>query len=111
ISGNIRGTMPANAILGPNKISDGQPVAGNSPLAFPAAGYVSEIIARAVPPGTQAANVRTLFNPQAIFNDSRGDGTSAIQQAYRALEVGATVPPDVRMRVVEQTIDVGKEPH
>ena len=110
IGGNILGNGPGSQeILGPLTATNGTPVAVNSGIAFPAGGYVGELIIEAVPNGAGTGVAR--FNPQAIFNDSRGDGTSQINQAYRALEVGSTVPPSVKMRVVEQTIDLGKLPH
>ena len=40
-----------------------------------------------------------------------GSSSAAVQQAYRAFEIGMTVPPDIKMRVQETTLDTGKWPH
>lgn len=101
--------LDRNGIVGPVKLADGNYVALNSPLSYPAGGYLSELIVQAVPPG----QVPLLFRPEAAFQDSRSntDGTYQVNSAYRAFEVGMTVPPTYKMRVQEQTIDFGKLPH
>jgi hypothetical protein len=110
IGGNIIGNGGGTPdITGPLAVTNGLPIGLNSGLAFPAGGYVGEVIVEAVPNGAATGVAR--FNPQAIFNDSRTAGDSVITQAYRSVELGATVPPSVKMRVVEQTIDLGKLPH
>ena len=110
IAGNITGNGGGTGdILGPLRIIDGAPVTVNSGIAYPAGGYVGELIVEAVPAGVVAA--LRQFNPSQAFNDSTRDGASDVTQAYRALEIGTSVPPSVKMRVVEQTVDLGKLPH
>ncbi|HLK58684.1 MAG TPA: hypothetical protein VKU00_19085, partial [Chthonomonadaceae bacterium] len=118
IGGNNRGNkvvgqlVTPSPILGPMVVTNGQPVAPGNGLAFPAAGYISELVVRVVPPGAANAG-NNRYNPQAIFDDSRNDGASsaAVQQAYRAFEIGTTVPPNIKLRVQETTLDTGKWPH
>ncbi len=109
IGGNLNGSVGKPPILGPLSTATGTAVGIQSGIAYPAGGYVGEVIVEAVTPGTATGPAR--FNPQAIFSDARGDGEASITQAYRALEVGLTVPPSVKMRVEEQTLDLGKHPH
>ncbi len=110
IAGNVTGNGGATGeITGPLNVTTGAPINIASGLAYPAGGYVGELIVEAVPGG--AATFARLFNPASAFNDSTREGASEVTQAYRALEIGTTVPPSVKMRVVEQTVDLGKLPH
>ncbi|MCS6777980.1 MAG: hypothetical protein RMJ43_06575 [Chloroherpetonaceae bacterium] len=105
VSGNVR-----TAVTGPLATATGLPVNVNDPRSYPAAGYISEVVVRAE---TGQVNNRRL-DPNQIFTDLRltqTAGATAIADAYRAFELGITVPPAIRMRVAEQTLDVGKVPH
>lgn len=105
---DISGTVQ-NSLLGPMQNTNGTPLALGDARAFPAGGYLSDMIVEASPPGIPIGIPNTLDN---FIADSRsGDLTSSIRQAYRAFELGVTVPPTTKMRVSEQTIDLGKLPH
>lgn len=79
----------------------------NSTFGYPAGGYLAEAIVRTVSPGVQSS----IYNPQAAYDDSRSAaGTSVIDDAYRAFELGLSVAPNVTLNVGEQTIHLGKLP-
>ena len=79
----------------------------NNALAFPAGGYMSEMVVAALPPGVKP----NVFNPNDVYNDESGEGTQTLALPYRTFEMGLTVPPSVKMRIAEQTLDMGDEAH
>jgi hypothetical protein len=113
ISGRMRGGDGiADPIVGPLSGSTGLPVpvANNVVPSFPAGGYVSDVIIRAAVRGVAVPP----FSGQAIYDDFRLPqlaGVNSPPQAYRGFELGLTVPPRTRMRIAEQTIDLGRLPH
>ncbi len=110
ISGAIRGEN-GDSILGLMQVTSGTPVTGGA-LAFPAAGYISEVIVLAEPANNgQLGQGIARFRPELAFNDAREIGLSPVQEAYRAVDVGLTVPPNIKLRVAEETVDLGKVPH
>ncbi|HZP80477.1 MAG TPA: hypothetical protein VFB21_02450 [Chthonomonadaceae bacterium] len=110
ISGRVRGANGnTDPIIGPMVMSSGQPVAAGDARAFPAAGYTSEILVVARPANTTAKP--PAYSKEYAFYDSTEVGASTIPEAYRAVEVGLSVPPTFRLRMTEQTIDLGREPH
>ena len=129
MSGALLGDTVNNPIVGPVKVTTGRPVASGDPaaltrLTFPAAGYLSQMVAEVVEPGSTSGSTNNINGraglvaianrsnrDQDFFNDVNGTEVTSINSAYRALELGLTVPPSVKLRVVEQTIDLGKLPH
>ena len=111
ISGRVRGGSGlTDPIVGPILQSSGQHVNANSNLVYPAGGYITEVILKAAVAGQRVAP----FSASQYFEDTRNAtiaGTVAVAGAYRALEVGLTVPPSYRMRIAESTLDFGKLPH
>lgn len=108
ISGGVNVGLP-NGLMAPMAVTVGtDPVTGGIPgisgLISPSAGYVGSYV---------------------VYIDSNGDGRFAgnapqveAQQAqvsrdevYRQLDVGVAIPPDVRLRTEEETIDMGSLPH
>ena len=108
ITGAVRG-LAGNPILGPLNVASGL-VTGNVDSRYPAAGYVSEVVVVAIPPGQTTRR----FTPSAVFTDFRtagNPGLTSFDSPYRGFELGITVPPDIKLRVAESTLDIGKVPH
>jgi hypothetical protein len=96
-------------VLGPLITNTGNQAALGSSPAYPAAGYVGDLIVRTIPTGLPRAAAG--YNPQSFFNAARGGGNAGVTEAFRAMEFGIAVPPGVKMRVAESTLDAGKMPH
>ncbi len=96
-------------VLGPLQTSNGQPTPLGNALSYPAAGYVSAVVIRVIPP--DLPRPAGGYNPTNFFQAARYGSNAGVNEAYRALEVGVSVPPGVKMRVAETTLDVGKLPH
>lgn len=111
ISGRVRGgDGRVDPMVGPILQSSGQHVNANSNLVYPAGGYITEVILRAAAAGQRVPQ----FSASQYFEDARNAtiaGAVSVAGAYRALEVGLTVPPSHRIRIAESTLDFGKLPH
>ena len=97
-------------IVGPLRISDGMAVNYGSGIASPAGGFIGEMILRAAIDGVPSPP----FSAEQIYNDSSSVNVNSIStpiQAYRAMVVGTGVMPTIKLRVDEQTVDLGKMSH
>ncbi len=114
ISGVTHGANVANdPIIGPVQTTNGAAVAPNSALAFPAGGYVSSIQVNAIPPSTGTNGGTAVQNGRLALVLGRTGNTSTAGQApyaYRSFEMGLTVAPSIKLRTVETTVDLGKQP-
>ncbi len=102
-------------ILGPLITNTGDEVGLGTAAAYPAAGYISgftvQVAGRA---GAGQTNGNTgRFNLTSAFNASVQPGTGQTNSPFatRQVEVGIAVPPSVKMRIAETTLDIGKVPH
>ncbi|HZT43007.1 MAG TPA: hypothetical protein VFA07_12640 [Chthonomonadaceae bacterium] len=96
------------SILGPMQLTSGASLGLGDARTFPAGGYLSELIVETSLPGVPPS---INDGEEGLIADStNADMTTSINQAYRAFEVGITVPPAIRMKVQEQTVDLGKLP-
>ncbi len=114
MSGVNRGdTTAGNAydrhILGPLITNTGNQAALGSGPVYPAGGYIAGLTVRALPSGTPRQS--SIYDPRVLYNTARGQGGAAATEAVRALDVGIAVPPGVKMRVAETTLNLGKLPH
>ena len=102
INGNLN-----NSITGPLSAASGQPVNPNPTAFFPAGGYTGEVYLPTVLPGDTFPPPL----PPRGGDDGGGGVVRGPRRAARAFEVGLTVPPTIKLRIAEQTIDLGKQPH
>ena len=102
LSGNVR-----NTVIGPMQATNGSPVGLGDTLAFPAAGYTSTLTVRAVPSASAATVTGTSTATRLAFAQTLTNSTLI----YRTFDMGLTVPPNIRIRVLETTVDLGKLPH
>lgn len=118
ISGVTRGEANNNPMIGPMQAEStnsanagaGAPVAENSTIAMPSGGYLSEVLFVVQPAGAGASTLQ--YTPSAIFAESNYETPiSSARVAYRAMEIGAAVPPDIKLSVSEDTVDLGNLPH
>ncbi len=106
-------------ILGPLITTTGSQVGLGSTYAYPAAGYVSGfeirvISSTAATASTVAATNAPAYLPANAYNQARTSAVNATGSptyASREVEVGIAVPPGIKIRVAETTLDVGKVPH
>ena len=93
---NAYGDANANHLPPPNAL------VGSSP----AGGYTGNVQVEVIAPASQSANnvIRRTFNQVAGV-------TSATNQAYRQFDTGISVAPTFRMKVLENTLDMGNAPH
>ena len=120
-----KNTLSNAALVGPLDYNTGRPLVysgvSNQILArkqFPAGGYLTEMLLLVNLPGSGNSNGAGVPNRnngagplQAYFQDSTSDGLAGVRLPYRGVQVGLTVPPSIKMRVSESTIDLGKMPH
>ncbi len=116
ISGLIRGgnlSATNDPVLGPIQTTTGDPVNPGDALAFPAAGYTSQMQIRVIPPNTSTTSVTNIGTArlQLLLGRNGSNAIATSQEAHRDFDMGLTVAPSVRMRVLETTVDVGKLPH
>ena len=117
LSGLVRGanlSATNDPVIGPVQITNGDPVNPGDALAFPAAGYASQIEVRVIPPNSSASAALVIPGAtrlQLLLGRNGGNAIATSQEAHRDFDTGLTVPPSVRMRVQETTIDLGKLPH
>ena len=97
-------------IVGPLRTSDGAAVDYSSSIASPAGGFIGEMILRAALREVSSPP----FSAEQIYNDSSSVNVNSISnpiQAYRAMVVGTGVMPTIKLRVNEETVDLGKMSH
>lgn len=121
MSGNNRGATSAGAaydrhILGPLINSTGDQAALGSGPVYPAGGYISNFDVNLITATTATnATVRTqvTFNLAQAFSNTAATNANNTDSLYthRSVEMGLSVPPSVKMRVAETTLDQGKVPH
>ncbi len=95
-------------LLAPLKVSTGSDVSGDpnlKRLMQPSAGYVASMLLYV------DSNNNGRFDGTTNTGTTVQTGGSAVQEVFRQMNVGLCVPPDLRMRTEEATLDVGKEPH
>jgi len=118
---NILGQTSANQIVGPLDMrptaaggnGTGGPVRINinslATSAYPSGGYIGEMIIVPNPPGGRAVtSALPVQQYQADSSQALPDPNGL--STYRAVELGIAVPPDFKMRVQEETLDLGKVP-
>ena len=120
LSGTNRGDSTAGAtynqhILGPLITNTGDQAALGSGPVYPAGGYISGFEVRVISSGVGNAGGSTgTFSPAAGFAATRRLGASPAgtgNYVAREVEVGISVPPGIKMRIAETTLDIGKVPH
>jgi hypothetical protein len=117
LSGLVHGanlSTTNDPVIGPVQITSGDPVNAGDALAFPAAGYASQIEVRVIPPNsstTAATRIPGTTRLQLLLGRNGTNAIATSQEAHRDFDTGLTVPPSVRMRVQETTVDLGKLPH
>ena len=106
-------------ILGPLITNTGGQANLGSAPAYPAGGYIGNILVEASPTGAggsrgSARGATGAFNPGNSFAQTQsgngGVNADPSGNAFRSLEVGIAVPPGVKMRIAETTLDEGKVP-
>jgi len=106
-------------ILGPLIVNTGGQANLGSAPAYPAGGYMGNIKVETVPT-TIAAQTTTrtgnsgAFNPGSTYAQTQvgnnGANVDTSGNAFRSMDFGISVPPGVKMRIAETTLDEGKVP-
>ena len=102
------GGAAGNGLLAPLALGTGRDIANNAALVgnvAPSAGYVSQYYVYL--DTNQNSRLEAVGSPGATQQTL----TTGQEEVYRQLTVGATIPPDLKTRVEEETIDLGKMPH
>ena len=114
ISGTTHGLNVANdPIIGPMQSTNGVPVAPGNARAFPAGGYVSSVTVNAIPPSTGVNGGTSVMNSRLALVLGRSGNTASAglaQEAYREFTIGLSVAPSIKLRTIETTVDLGKQP-
>ncbi len=111
LGGVIRGngSLP---MIGPLTVQDGFPTPFANALTYPAGGYITGITITATNPiPVTGSGIGVAYNPSNIYLQPTAPGANVPGPALRQLELGVTVPPTVRMKIDETTIDLGKLAH